>query len=74
MATMMEDELGLAPHVIGDVLNHDLKAYKGITATYTVGKLINDRRSTMNAWGRKLESVLDPADGSNLVRRKKAEQ
>jgi integrase len=72
MATIMEDELGIAPHVIGACLNHDPQSYKGITATYTVGRLLDDRRRALDAWGQKLESILDPDVADNVVTLKKA--
>ena len=67
MATAMEDGLGIAPHIIGACLNHDPKSCKGITATYTVGRLLDDRRRALDAWGQKLESILRPGTAGNVV-------
>ena len=75
MATVMEDELSIAPHVVGAVLNHDPKSYKGITATYTVGRLLDDRRRALDAWGQKLKTILSPDQATeNVVPLKKVEQ
>jgi len=67
MATVMVNNLGIAPHVVGAVLNHDPKAYKGITATYTVGRLLDDRKRALDAWGQKLANILNPDSENNVV-------
>lgn len=59
VATHMEDALGIPPHIVGSVLNHDPKGYKGITATYTRGSLLYERRRAMTAWARFLSLTLD---------------
>jgi integrase len=59
VATHMEDALGIAPHIIGAVLNHDPKGYKGVTAVYTKGNLVYQRRRALSAWSRFLGLVLD---------------
>jgi len=74
MATIMERDLNIQPYVIGAVLNHDPAGYKGVTANYAVGELVHQKRSAMDAWGQKLESLLDSALGNNVVPLKKADQ
>lgn len=59
VATHMEDALGIPPHVVGSVLNHDPKGYKGITATYTRGSLLYERRRALTAWARFLDLTLN---------------
>jgi integrase len=59
VATHMEDALGIPPHIVGSVLNHDPKSYKGITATYTRGSLLYERRRALTAWSRFLGLVTD---------------
>lgn len=58
VATHME-ELGIPPHIVGSVLNHDPKGYKGITSVYTRGDLIFERRKALGAWARFLRLVFD---------------
>jgi integrase len=53
VATHME-ELGTPPHIVGSVLNHDPKGYKGVTSVYTRGDLIHERRKALTAWARYL--------------------
>jgi hypothetical protein len=60
VATHME-ELGIPPHIVGSVLNHDPKSYKGITSVYTRGDLIFERRKALTAWARFLSLILDEA-------------
>ena len=55
----MEDALGIPPHIVGSVLNHDPKGYKGITATYTRGNLLYERRRALTAWARLLGLITD---------------
>lgn len=60
VATHLEETLGFAPHEVGlFVLNHDPKAYKGVTATYTHGKHLLKRRRLQNSWARYLRLILD---------------
>lgn len=59
VATHMEDALGIPPHIVGSVLNHDPKGYKGITATYTRGALLYERRRALTAWSRLLALMLN---------------
>ena len=67
MATVMERDLNVQPYVIGAVLNHDPTGYKGVTANYAVGELINQKRSAMDAWGRQLESINGSSSCDNVV-------
>lgn len=59
VATHMEDALGIPPHIVGSILNHDPKSYKGITAIYTRGSLLYERRRALTAWSRFLDLVID---------------
>jgi integrase len=54
VATHMEDALGVPPHIVGSVLNHSPGSYKGVTAVYTRGTLIYERRRALVAWARLL--------------------
>ena len=57
MATHME-ELGVPPHVVGSVLNHDPKGYKGITSVYTRGTLIAHRQKALSLWAEYLTMLV----------------
>ncbi len=67
VATHME-ELGIPPHIVGSVLNHDPKSYKGITSVYTRGDLIFERRKALTAWARFLILLLDEARWERVSR------
>jgi integrase len=54
VATHMEDALGIPPHIVGSILNHAAGSYKGVTAVYTRGTLIYERRRALVAWARLL--------------------
>jgi len=66
VATHMEDALGIPPHIVGSILNHDPKSYKGITATYTRGSLLYERRRALTAWSRFLGLVIDAEKWSKV--------
>ncbi len=51
----------------GAVLNHDPKQYKWVTATYTRGRLIEDRRHAPAAWARFLEMTVRRSDDTTVV-------
>ncbi|HEY1559669.1 MAG TPA: site-specific integrase [Caulobacteraceae bacterium] len=59
VATHMEDALGIPPHVVGSVLNHATAGYKGVTAIYTRGDLIFERRRALVAWARLLTLAIE---------------
>ena len=67
MATRLDADLHVAPHVIGALLNHDPKAYKGITAVYTRADDIDAKRSAMDAWASLLARIIDGTDAENVV-------
>jgi integrase len=58
VATHMEDALGIPPHIVGSVLNHAPRGYKGVTSVYTRGSLIFERRRALIAWTRLLSLII----------------
>lgn len=67
VATYLEDALGFAPHLVGAILNHSSKSYRGVTAVYTRGQLIFERRRALTAWARLLAVIV--SDDSGLLDR-----
>ena len=67
MATRMETQLNLPPHIIGALLNHDPKSYKGITAVYTRGDPIEGKRLAINAWASLLMQIIGAANRENII-------
>jgi integrase len=59
VATHMEDALGIPPHIVGSVLNHAAAGYKGVTAIFTRGELIFERRRALVAWARLLTVAVE---------------
>jgi integrase len=59
VATHMEDALDVPPHIVGSVLNHAPRGYKGVTAVYTRGSLIYQRRRALAAWARLLALAVE---------------
>ncbi len=58
-ATGMQD-IGVPPHIIGAVLNHSPQSIMGVTSVYATGDMVDERREALDAWGDKLQSVIDP--------------
>jgi hypothetical protein len=69
----MQEDLGVPPHIIGSILNHSPQSTMGITSVYATGHMVEDRRRALDAWGKKLRSILDPGAGDNVLPMKKAE-
>ena len=61
MATGMA-RLGVAELVLAKVLNHSARAVAGITAVYDRHTYLDEKRHALNAWARKLESIVRPGD------------
>lgn len=72
VGTHME-EIGIPPHIVGSVLNHSPRGFKGVTSVYTRGELIFDRRKALTAWSRYLSLLLDQATRLELGRLLKPE-
>jgi hypothetical protein len=72
VATHME-EIGIPPHIVGSVLNHSPRGFKGITSIYTRGELIFDRRKALTAWSRYLSLLLEKTARVELGRLLKPE-
>ena len=70
MGTIMQEELGVSPYVIGAILNHSPDKVMGVTAVYATGKMMADRRLAMDAWGKRLQSI----SADNIVPLKKVKQ
>jgi len=66
MATQMETELRIPPHIVGALLNHDPKSYKGVTSVYTRGDPIDEKNGAMRAWSNLLARIVS-CDESAVV-------
>lgn len=62
MATKMENDLHLPPHIIGSVLNHAPGQYKGVTGVYTRADATEQRRQALVAWADLLAALVNKAD------------
>lgn len=65
VGTQME-ELSIPPHIVGSVLNHSPRGYKGITSVYTRGDLVYERRQALTTWARFLSLLVDASDYSSI--------
>ena len=58
-------ELGIARPIISQVFNH---SEGGVTQIYDRHSYLPEKRRALDAWARKLESILRPVNGDNVVR------
>ena len=57
-------ELGIARLIISQVFNH---SEGGVTEIYDRHSYLPEKRRALDAWARKLGSILRPVDGDNVV-------
>jgi integrase len=68
VATMMNDALGIEPHVVEAVLNHISGAAKaGVAGTYNRAAYLPQRRLALTAWANYLDGLSGKATGENVV-------
>jgi integrase len=60
-------ELGIAPHVVEAVLNHKSGVIRGIAAVYNKYSYGPEKRAALDAWARRLETIVSGALASNVV-------
>jgi hypothetical protein len=61
-------ELGIAPHVVEKILNHQTGAISGVAAVYNRFQYIEERRRALDAWGARLLAIVDDsAPAGNVV-------
>jgi integrase len=58
---------GIAPHVVDKILNHVSGAIRGVAAIYNRHAYIDERKAAIEAWSRRVESLVDPAAATSNV-------
>lgn len=56
--------LNIAPHVVDKVLNHVSGTIRGVAAVYNRFAYTDERRAALDAWGRYVAALVQPADGN----------
>lgn len=64
--------IGTAPHVVEAVLNHKSGTIKGVAAVYNRYAYSAEKRAALEAWARRLDSILGVKTPSNVVELSKA--
>jgi integrase len=59
--------IGIAPHVVDKILNHVSGAIRGVAAIYNRHAYIDERKAAIEAWSRRVESLVDPAAATSNV-------
>lgn len=60
-------KLGIPPHVADRILNHQSGTIKGVAAVYNRYQYLDERRKALEAWGRYVETLLDPEGAADNV-------
>jgi integrase len=59
-------KLNIAPHVVDKILNHVSGTIRGVAAVYNRHSYLTERMAALEAWARKVESLVRPAT-TNVV-------
>ncbi|MBF0418130.1 MAG: site-specific integrase [Magnetococcales bacterium] len=69
MVTMMNEHVGIAPHVVEACVNHvSGMAKAGVAGVYNKALYLDDRRRALEAWANYLDGIISPKDTTNVVK------
>lgn len=72
MVTMMNERIGIAPHVVEACVNHvSGMAKAGVAGVYNKALYMDDRRRALEAWANYLDGLISPKDTTNVVKLRK---
>jgi integrase len=60
-ATTGMARLGIAPHVVDRVLNHQAGTIRGVAAVYNRFEYLAERKAALEAWGRFVQNLSQPS-------------
>jgi integrase len=60
-------QMGIAPHVVDKLLNHVSGAIRGVAAVYNRHSYTDERRRALDAWTRRLATIVDAEPGGNAI-------
>jgi integrase len=59
MSTLMNDRLGVLPHVVEAILNHVSGSKAGVAGVYNKALYLRERSDALNLWADHLKSIID---------------
>jgi integrase len=59
--------IGIAPHVVEAALGHRSGTIKGVAAVYNRYSYNVEKRAALDAWSRRLDSIITGVTGDNIV-------
>lgn len=59
--------IGIPPHVVEAVLNHKSGTIKGVAAVYNRYNYAAEKRAALDAWARRLDTIVNGAPGDNVI-------
>ncbi|MBF0355393.1 MAG: tyrosine-type recombinase/integrase [Alphaproteobacteria bacterium] len=66
LATGLAD-MGIAPYIAEKILNHNPKALGGVAGIYNRHEYLAERKAAIEAWGRRIEGIVEGTGGSNVL-------
>ena len=59
--------MGTAPHVVEAVLNHKSGTIKGVAAVYNRYSYAAEKRAALDAWARRLDTIINNTAGADIA-------
>jgi integrase len=66
-ATLANEDLKIAPHIVDKILNHSNGVVRGVAAVYNRAEWLDERRAALEAWAKHILSMVDGRGNSNVV-------
>lgn len=66
-ATVMAEQLKVAPHVVDKILNHATGTIRGVAAIYNRGEYADERKAALEALGRWVAALVRPSGAGNVI-------
>jgi hypothetical protein len=72
LSTLMNDRLGVLPHVVEAILNHVSGARNGVAGIYNKALYLRERSDALNLWANHLMAIVEGRE-NNITPFKRAE-
>jgi integrase len=72
MSTLMNDRLGVLPHVVEAILNHVSGSKGGVAGVYNKALYLRERSEALNLWADHLDAIVNGKTIDNVIRFREA--
>jgi integrase len=66
-ATIANEDLKIAPHIVDKILNHSNGVVRGVAAVYNRAEWLDERRAALEAWARFVLATVERKGSANVV-------